>query len=114
MSAIKLWHNPKCSKSRQAVAFLQEKGIDFEEIRYMDDLRSVQEIKEYLAVIGKAPVEVMRTKEQGFKDLNLAQADDETLIQSMAENPKLIERPVLFANNKAVIGRPTEALQSIL
>jgi len=114
MSVPKLWHNPKCSKSRQAVALLKEQGIDFEEVRYMDTPPTVGQLNEYLEQINKRPLEVMRTKEAIFKELGLVSASDEQLIEAMAANPKLIERPVLFAKGKAVIGRPTEDLLTIL
>ena len=109
-----LWHNPKCSKSRQAVALLKNKGIQFHEVRYMDVAPSIAELEAYLAIVGQPAVEIMRKKEPLFRELSLDLSDEKALIQAMHQFPRLIERPVLFANGKAVIGRPTEALLEIL
>ncbi len=112
---ITLWHNPRCSKSRQTLALLQEAGHDVTERRYLDDAPSRAEIENALALLALKPIEMMRPKEALFRDLGLTRdSDDTTLIEAMAAHPKLIERPILFANGKAAIGRPPENVLTIL
>lgn len=104
-----LWHNPKCSKSREALKLLEEKGETFEVFKYLETPPSRDEI---VALLGKLRVsarELMRTKEDIYKELGLAKvSDEEKLIDALVENPKLIERPILIENNRAIIGRPVE------
>ncbi|MDT8447995.1 MAG: arsenate reductase (glutaredoxin) [bacterium] len=114
MSKPILWHNPKCSKSRQALDLLKEKGVEVSVVKYMNQPPSIEELKQYLKLLGKKPLEVMRRKETLFKELDLERASDEELIQAMHDYPKLIERPVLFNNGQVRIGRPTEAILEIL
>lgn len=111
---ITIWHNPRCSKSRQTLALIEEKG-EVTIRRYLDDSPSVSEIQEVLSLLGLSAVELMRVKEKRFKDLELSKSDPEAdLIAAMAENPVLIERPVVLANGKAAIGRPPEQVLDIL
>ncbi|RME15389.1 MAG: arsenate reductase (glutaredoxin) [Alphaproteobacteria bacterium] len=115
MSDVTIWHNPRCSKSRQTLALIEERGIAPKVRRYLDEPPSEAEIREALAMLGLRPIEVMRTKEPEFRDLGLSRgSDDETLIRAMAEVPKLIERPIVFAGGKARIGRPPESVLEIL
>ena len=112
---ITIWHNPRCSKSRQALALLEGRGEEVQVRRYLEDAPSVEELRLTRDTLGLRAIEMMRTGEALFKDLGLAKSDDdETLIVAMAENPKLIERPVVFANGQARIGRPPEAVLEIL
>ncbi|MET4128534.1 arsenate reductase (glutaredoxin) [Roseovarius sp. MBR-6] len=112
---ITYWHNPRCSKSRQGLALLQERGAQVEERRYLDDTPTVAELRAVLAQLGCAPIEMMRTGEACFKELGLSRdSDPETLIAAMAENPILIERPIALSDNRAVIGRPPERLFTLL
>mgnify|MGYP001765493484 CR=1 FL=1 len=104
-----LWHNPKCSKSREALKLLEEKGVDFEVFKYLDTPPSRSEIVALLKKLGISARDLMRTKEDLYKELGLAKlSDEEALIDALAENPKLIERPILIEENRAVIGRPVE------
>jgi arsenate reductase len=104
-----IWHNPKCSKSREALKLLEEKGEAFEVFKYLDTPPSRDEIVTLLGKLGVSARELMRTKEDLYKELGLAKIDDEVqLIDALAEHPKLIERPILIENNRAVIGRPVE------
>ena len=116
MSKLIIWHNPRCSKSREAIAIVQENGCENEIVKYLDETPSVQELKETLNMLGFSSArEWMRTKETIYKELNLAtQTDEDKLLQAMAQNPKLIERPVLIKNNKAIIGRPTSIIKDFL
>ncbi len=110
-----LWHNPRCSKSREALALLQEKGITPEVRRYLEDAPTYAELKAAQAALGVPVIEMVRTKEAEFKVAGLSKdSDDETLLRAMAETPKLIERPVAFAGARAVIGRPPERVLELL
>lgn len=111
MSDVKIWHNPRCSKSREAVKILKEAGIDTEVIKYLENTPDINELKDTLKMLGISPRELMRTKEDVYKALNLKEEnDEEKLIQAMVENPKLIERPILFKKGKAIIGRPSSLI----
>jgi arsenate reductase len=112
---ITIWHNPRCSKSRQALALLEGRGEKVKVRRYLEDAPSVEELRLTHDTLGLRAIEMMRTGEALFKELGLSKSDDdETLIAAMAANPKLIERPVVFANGQARIGRPPEAVIEIL
>ena len=115
MKDIKIWHNPRCSKSRASFALLEEKKIDAEVIKYLDTPPTEDELKAMLVMLGMHPRELMRTKEDIYKELNLKSEDDNaTLIKAMVENPKLIERPIVVKGDKAVIGRPIENVVELL
>ncbi len=115
MTKVTIWHNPRCTKSRETLALLQEKGCDITERRYLDDAPTEAEIRDALALLSLRPIELMRTKEAAFKEQGLTKdSDDATLIGAMAATPKLIERPVVFANGRAALGRPPEAVLDIL
>ena len=109
MSSYEIWHNPRCSKSRQALALLEEKGVEVEVIKYMDTLKSVEEIKEVLQKLNISARELMRTTEDDYKSLNLKnENDEEKLIEAMSTHPKLIQRAIVIKGDKAVLGRPPE------
>lgn len=115
MTKVTIWHNPRCTKSRQTLALLQEQGCDITERRYLDDAPTEAEIRDTLALLALRPIELMRTKEAAFKEQGLTkESDDAILIAAMAATPKLIERPVVFANGRAALGRPPEAVLEIL
>lgn len=115
MSDVTIWHNPRCSKSRQTLALVEEQGRTPVVRRYLDDAPSETEIRAALAALGLRPIEAMRVKEAEFKAMGLSRdSDDETLIRAMAEVPKLIERPIVFKDGKARLGRPPEAVLEIL
>jgi len=110
-----IWHNPRCSKSRQTLALLEERGITPVVRLYLDDAPDATTLREVAQKLGKTAVEMMRVKEALFKELGLSKSNsDETLFKAMAENPKLIERPVVLHNGKAAMGRPPEAVLDIL
>jgi len=113
--SIVIWHNPRCSKSRAGVKYLEEKGIDFEIVKYLDNPPSTEEIREVLGKVGITARELMRTKEAIYKELNLKEITDEArLIEAMAAHPKLIERPVVIHGEKAVVARPADVIATIL
>ena len=111
---ITIWHNPRCSKSRETLALLTDKGITPEVRLYLDDVPTADELRSALAILGLAAGELVRRKEALFKDLNLADASDDQLIDAMVAHPKLIERPIVFAKSRAALGRPPENVLAIL
>ncbi len=115
MKNITIWHNPRCSKSRQALALLDDNGCEKEIIKYLEQTPNKSEIKKVLAMLGISPRELMRTKEDIYKELDLKnENNEEKLIEAMAENPKLIERPIIIKGNKAIIARPPEKALELL
>ena len=115
MKKVTIWHNPRCSKSREAMSIVQESGMESEVVKYLQEQPSIEDIKEVLAMLGLSARELMRTKEDIYKELSLKEElDEEKLIEAMTNNPKLIERPILIRNNKAIIGRPTSIIAEFL
>lgn len=115
MDKIAIWHNPRCSKSRQALALVEESGCEKEVIKYLEETPGKSEIKKVLAMLGISARELMRTKEDVYKELDLKnEHDEEKLIEAMVNNPKLIERPVIIKGDKAVIARPPEKALELL
>ncbi|RUM65898.1 MAG: arsenate reductase (glutaredoxin) [Sulfurospirillum sp.] len=116
MSKLKIWHNPRCSKSRNALSLLEEKKEDFEIIKYLDTPPSIEELKELLKMLGFSSArELMRAKEEIYKELGLKdETDEEKLIEAMVKHPRLIERPIVIKGDKAVVGRPIENIEKLL
>lgn len=112
--SITIWHNPRCSKSRQTVALLEERGVAAEIRLYLKDPPNAGEIEAVLGKLNIAPIALMRKAETVFRDMGLsADMPDATLIAAMAENPILIERPVVITETAAAIGRPPEAVLAL-
>ncbi|MFW5926083.1 MAG: arsenate reductase (glutaredoxin) [Myxococcota bacterium] len=116
MSGVTIWHNPKCSKSRQTLALLEERGVEPTIVKYLQNPPSPGEIDRVLKLLGVQPRDLMRKKEAPYAELGLAESERtrEELIQAMAEHPILIERPVVIRDNRARIGRPPERVLEIL
>ena len=115
MAEVIIWHNPRCSKSRAAAQLLEEKGVEAEVVKYLETPPSKEEIKAVLKMLGISARELMRTKEDIYKELGLKDVEEEEkLIEAMAEHPKLIERPVVIKDGKAAIGRPIEKIIELL
>ena len=113
--SVVIYHNPKCSKSRQTLALLTANNIEPEIILYLETAPSVAELKTLLKQLELSQVRaMMRTKEAIYQELELDLADDDALFNAMAEHPKLIERPIVVANGKARHGRPPEQVLDIL
>ncbi len=113
---IEIWHNPRCSKSRQALALLRERGVELHERRYLDDAPGLDELARVRAALGNpSAIGMMRSGEKLFRDLGLSKTDDDTvLMRAMAEHPILIERPLAISGSRAVIGRPPERVLTLL
>ena len=117
MSNVTIYHNPRCTKSRQTLALLQDKGIEPDIIEYLKTPPSVSRLDELLKALGKEPIEVIRTKEATFKEVGLSKNDDRPRtewIRLMVENPILIERPIVVNGQKVALGRPPESVLQIL
>ncbi len=115
MAEITIWHNPRCSKSREALKILEENNTEAEVVKYLESTPSKEEIKNILKMLGLSARELMRTKEDIYKELNLKDENDEdALIEAMAKHPKLIERPVIIKGDKAIIGRPTSIVAEFI
>ena len=112
---ITIWHNPRCSKSRQALELLRSRGVEPHVIEYLKTTPSVAQISEVLEKLGMSARQLMRKKEAAYRDNGLASEENEQkLIEAMFHNPILIERPVIFNDESAVIGRPPqEALKLV-
>ena len=113
---VTILHNPRCSKSRQSLELLTNNGVDAQVILYLQDPPTSSEIKNILKKLNLSPSEILRRGETRFKELaiSLEDIDDDQLIILMVENPILIERPIIFNETKAVIGRPPENTLDII
>ncbi len=111
-----IYHNPRCSKSRQTLQLLQDKGLQPEIVDYLNNPPTAAELGQILQQLGLKPRELLRKQEDEYKALNLQNPalSDEDLLNAMISTPRLIERPIVLANGKAAIGRPPEAVLSIL
>ncbi len=114
MTEIVIWHNPRCSKSRQTLALLEEHGHRPTIRLYLDDAPGADEIRAVLGALGRPAGALVRKGEAEFRELGLKDADAARLIEAMAAHPRLIERPVVLANGRAALGRPPEAVLDIL
>ena len=114
--SITIYHNPKCSKSRQTLKLLEEQATGIDVIEYLKNPPTVKKLKEILSLLKISPRELMRRKEAEYKDLGLynSELSDEGLILSMVKHPILIERPIVLANGKAALGRPPENVLNII
>lgn len=112
---IKIYHNPRCSKSRQGLAILENSGKPFEVVKYLEDNLSLEALKEIINLLNIKPIDLIRKNEaiwkSNYKGKNLS---DSEIIQAMVNNPKLIERPIVINGNTAVIGRPPDNILSLL
>lgn len=113
---LKIYHNPRCTKSRQALQRLQAAGVELEVIEYLKDPPSAAELDRLLRRLDMQPQQLMRRKESEFKQLELDQRklNRKQAIKILVEHPKLIERPIIDDGERAVIGRPTERIDELL
>jgi len=112
---MKIYHNNRCSKSRQGLCILEESEQKFEVVNYLDSPPSKKELKEILSMLGFTPIQLVRKNEaiwkENYKNKELSEGE---IINVMLEHPKLIERPIVVSGSKAVIGRPPENIKSLL
>ena len=116
MSEFKMYHNPRCSKSRQTLALLEENNVDLEIIEYLSNPPSASELADVIGLLAIEPRDLMRKGESEYKDSGLdnTELSNQEQIALMVANPKVIERPIVIGNGKAAIGRPPESVLSIL
>jgi arsenate reductase len=114
--SITIYHNPRCSKSRETLALVEQQTNDINVVEYLKTPLSSDEIQTLVTKLGfNSARDLMRTKETEYKELSLADVTDEqALLTAMAEHPKLIERPIVVNGDKAALGRPPEQVLSIL
>ncbi|MCK9605433.1 MAG: arsenate reductase (glutaredoxin) [Methylomonas sp.] len=113
---VKIYHNPRCSKSRETLKLLEAQDLQPEIIEYLKQPPTTAELQDILQKLGLKPRELMRTNEAEYKDNGLddPSLSDAELIEAMIRIPKLIERPIVLANDKAAIGRPPENVLAIV
>jgi arsenate reductase len=109
-----IYHNPRCSKSREALALLIEQSQDVEVVEYLKNAPTKKHLKELIDLLGIKPIQLIRTKEETFKPYKDKQLTDKEYIALMADFPVLIERPIVIKDKKAVIGRPPQLILDIL
>ncbi len=109
-----IYHNPRCSKSRQTLALLEERGIEPEIIEYLVTPPSAEELRTILGLLGKSPRDIMRKKEAKEAGLDDPGLDDDALIAGITANPIVLERPIVINDGKAALGRPPESVLEIL
>lgn len=114
--SVTIYHNPRCSKSRETLKLLQDHGIEPTVIEYLKTPPDAATLRELVGLLGISPRQLLRKGEAPYKELDLANPEitDEALIAAIASHPVLIERPIVVANGKAALGRPPENVLSIL
>ena len=112
---IKIYHNPRCSKSRQGLELLQNSGSEFQIVEYLKEIPTIEELTNIINLLNIKHIDLIRKNEVIWKEnYKGKELSDKEIITAMIENPKLIERPIVINNNKAVIGRPLENIKQIL
>ena len=113
---IRIYHNPRCSKSRQTLQLLRDRGVEPEIVEYLKTPPTREELEQVLDILGLEPRQLMRTKEKEYREQGLANPElsRDQLIDAMLATPKLIERPIVIRDGKAAIGRPPEQVLEIL
>lgn len=116
MTRATIWHNPRCSKSRETKKLLEDRGVELDVRLYLEDPPSKALLKKTLKQLGMKPRELLRTKEDAYQEAGLddAKLSDERVLDAMIERPVLIERPVVIVGDKAAVGRPPENALALL
>ena len=116
MKSVRIYHNPRCSKSRQTLALLESGGVEPEIVEYLKQAPEFDELDNILKMLGIEPRELMRRHEKPYQDNNLDDAalSREDLINAMIANPVLIERPIVIEGGRAIIGRPPEKVLELI
>jgi arsenate reductase len=112
---IKIYHNPRCKKSREGLAILENSGKEFEIVKYLVDIPTEKELLEIIKLLNISPIQLVRKNEKVWKEeFKSKDFSDSEIIKAMIQNPKLIERPIIINHKKAVIGRPPENILEIV
>ncbi len=115
MSDVLIYHNPRCSKSRNTLAILHEQGIEPKVVRYLDNPLTAAELKALIAKLGMPVRQLVRSGEPAYRECGLGtESTDAELLAAMASHPKLIERPIVVRGDRAVLGRPPENVLDLL
>lgn len=113
MSRWKIYHNPKCSKSREALALLQARGIEPVVVEYLKEPPTAREIRELIAHLGGLTPALVRTKEELYQELGFDLNSVDVVVENLVKHPKLLERPIIVKDHVAVIGRPVENIEKL-
>lgn len=112
---ITIYHNPRCSKSREGLTYLEDKGVSYKITKYLDEPLTKEELTDLLRKLNYTPIELVRTKEAIWKELTQDKdLSDDEIIEAMVAHPRLIERPIIINGDKAVVARPTENIDKVL
>ncbi|HIC31411.1 MAG TPA: arsenate reductase (glutaredoxin) [Flavobacteriaceae bacterium] len=112
---IKIYHNPRCRKSREGLQILEDSGKEFEIVKYLDEIPTEEELSYIIKLLNINPIDLVRKNESIWKDnFKNKELTDNEIITAMVKNPKLIERPIVVNNNKAIVGRPPENIKKII
>lgn len=112
---MKIYHNPRCSKSRKGLQYLEDKGCEFEVVKYLAEGLTEKELSEIIARSGKKPLDFVRQHEKDYKEQFKGKLlSDEEWIKVLVKNPKLLQRPIVVKGNKAVLGNPPENIDQLL
>jgi arsenate reductase len=111
---IVIYHNPRCSKSRETLKLLEDQGIAPRVVEYLKTPPDAAELTRILALLGKRPADILRKKEASEAGIDAAALDDAALVAAMVANPAVIERPIVVKGDKAALGRPPEAVLAIV
>jgi len=116
MNNFTIYHNPRCSKSRQTLELMKQNGIEPEVVLYLENPPSAEELTKILNHLSMEPRELLRKNEDEYKSLNLKNTDlhDSEILRIMEDNPRLIERPIVVSGGKAIIGRPPETVLKLI
>lgn len=112
---IKIYHNPRCRKSREGLEYLEKSGAEYEVVRYLEEVPTKEELTTLIGYLGISPEELVRKNETIWKEQYKGKSlSDAEIIEAMVQNPKLIERPIIVKENKAVVGRPADKISILL
>jgi arsenate reductase (glutaredoxin) len=112
--AVTIYHNPRCSKSRETLSLLQQRGVEPHVVEYLKTPPSAAELKRILGLLGMAPRELLRRKEAAEAGIDAAAVSEDALIAAMVAHPAVIERPIVINGDRAALGRPPETVLKIL
>ena len=112
---ITIYHNPRCRKSREGLQILENSGKDFEVVKYLDEPLSEVKLNEIIRILGIKPIDLVRTNEAIWKsEFKGKDLKDKDIVSAMVKHPKLIERPIVISDDRAVIGRPPSLILDII